>query len=108
MSESTCDRCEMKRLGLTLSTSLQSPTGHICIDCMNDKPKCKSCNSEQVSANSSFGYDFISCYDCGYTIESIADLEKIPKRLRGVISEEAMSFLDAPENREIRVWIVNN
>ena len=56
-------------------------------------------------SSSGFGYDFSSCYDCGYTIESIVNLDKIPKRLQGVLSEEAMAFYGAPENRETTIWM---
>lgn len=107
LMEPTCDSCEMKRLGFSLSISLQNPTGHTCEACKNRRPSCSSCKSERVRAEGDFGYDFISCLDCGYTIESVAILEKIPERLRGVISEEAMAFYDAPENRETKIWIVN-
>ena len=107
MTEPLCDSCEMKRLGLSLSTSLQFSTGHTCNACKENKPSCKSCKSNNVRTNADFGYDFVSCLDCGYTLESIAILEKIPKRLHGVISEEAMSFFDAPENRHVNIWIEN-
>jgi hypothetical protein len=36
-----------------------------------------------------------------------ADFGKIPKRVQGVISEEAMAFYDAPENREVLIWVQN-
>ena len=84
----------MKRLNLSLSSSLQSPTHHTCSECLNFKPTCNSCNSSRLKLDSGFGYDFSSCYDCGYTIESIVNLDKIPKRLQGVLSEEAMAFAD--------------
>jgi hypothetical protein len=100
-----CDLCELKRLNLFLSTSLQSPTNHTCSECLNFKPTCNSCNSSRLKLDSGFGYDFSSCYDCGYTIESIVNLDKIPKRLQGVLSEEAMAFYGAPENRETTIWM---
>ena len=107
MTEPLCDSCECKRLGLSLSTSLQFSTGHICSECLSNKPTCKSCNSSKVKVSADFGYDYISCYSCGYTVESIANLDKIPKRAPGVISEEAMAFYDAPENREVLIWVQN-
>jgi len=100
-----CDGCEMKRLRLSLSTSLQHSTGFFCNDCKSKTPVCRSCDSSNVRADADFGYDYESCYDCGYTIESITDVDKIPARLKGVMSEEAMAFIDAPENRETTIWI---
>ena len=69
-------------------------------------PKCDSCNSEDIVADASFGYDFKSCGSCGYTIESCAILEKIPLQFRGVISDEALSYYDDPTNRETKIWVV--
>ncbi len=105
MAEMLCDGCEMKRLDLSLSTSLQNSTGHFCGECVSKPPNCISCSSSNVKVEVDFGYDYQSCYDCGYTIEQEVITDKIPKRLRGVISEEAMAFIYAPENRETRVWI---
>ncbi len=107
MAEMLCDGCEMKRLDLSLSTSLQNSTGYFCEECVSKPPTCRSCDSLRVKVRVDFGYDYESCYDCGYTIESIANLDKIPKRVQGVISEEAMAFYYAPENRDVVIWVQN-
>jgi tRNA(Ile2) C34 agmatinyltransferase TiaS len=69
-------------------------------------PKCDSCNSEDVNADASFGYDFKSCASCGYTIESTVIMEKIPKHLWGVHSEEAYEAYENLANRETKIWMV--
>ena len=69
-------------------------------------PKCDSCNSEEIVADASFGYDFKSCRSCGYTIESTVIEEKIPKHLWGVHSEEAYAAYDDLANRETKIWMV--
>jgi len=70
-------------------------------------PKCDSCNSEEIVADASFGYDFKSCRSCGYTIESTALEEKIPKHLWGVHSEEAYAAYEDLSNRETKIWMEN-
>jgi hypothetical protein len=69
-------------------------------------PKCDSCNSEDVNADASFGYDFKSCASCGYTIESTVIMEKIPKHLWGVHSDEAFAAFNDLANRETKIWMV--
>jgi len=97
-----CDSCEMKALGFTLSNSLEVQTGFTCQECMDWKPNCDSCKSTEIKIEAAFGYCFKSCYDCGYTIESTF-VAKMPNRLYGVMSEEAMAFLDDPANCEVKI-----
>ncbi len=70
-------------------------------------PPCDTCNSEEIVADASFGYDFKSCRSCGYTIESTVIEEKIPKHLWGVHSEEAYAAYEDLSNRETKIWMEN-
>ena len=99
-----CDTCEMKAKGYTLSISLENPTGFTCKECIDWRPHCDSCKSKEISITEGFGHCIKSCYACGYNIESTF-IGVMPKRLIGVISEEAMAILDADENCEIRIWV---
>ena len=70
------------------------------------KPKCSSCASTKVNAGGSWGDSFISCLDCGYTIETTFIADKMPSHLRGSMSDEAMAVLDAPENWDTKIFVV--